>query len=156
MLPLSASLPREDTMRSQQSTTQKRTLIRTGTCWHPDLGLSTSRTLRNEFLLSQSHRWASLVAQLVKNLSAVQEILVRFLGRAVSWRRHRLPIPVFLGFPGSSDSKESACNVRDLSSIPELGRFPGGGHGNPLEYSCLENPHEQRNLANYSLGVTKS
>ena len=143
-------------MRSQQSTTQKRTLIRTGTCWHPDLGLSTSRTLRNEFLLSQSHRWASLVAQLVNNLSAVQEILVRFLGRAVSWRRHRLPIPVFLGFPGSSDSKESACNVRDLSSIPELGRFPGGGHGNPLEYSCLENPHEQRNLANYSLGVTKS
>ena len=143
-------------MRSQQSTTQKRTLIRTGTCWQPDRGLSTSRTLRNEFLLSQSHRWASLVAQLVKNLSAVQEILVRFLGRAVSWRRHRLPIPVFLGFPGSSDSKESACNVRDLSSIPELGRFPGGGHGNPLEYSCLENPHEQRNLANYSLGVTKS
>ena len=156
MLPLSASLPREDTMRSQQSTTQKRTLIRTGTCWHPDLGLSTSRTLRNEFLLSQSHRWASLVAQLVNNLSAVQEILVRFLGREVSWRRHRLPIPVFLGFPGSSDSKESACNVRDLSSIPELGRFPGGGHGNPLEYSCLENPLEQRNLANYSLGVTKS
>ena len=34
------------------------------------------------------------------------------------------------GFPGSSDSKESACNVGDLGSIPGLGRFPGGGHGN--------------------------
>ena len=75
MLPLSASLPREDTMRSQQSTMQKRTLIRTRACWHPDLGLSTSRTLRNKFLLSLRHPWASLVAQLVKNPSAVQEIL---------------------------------------------------------------------------------
>ena len=43
-------------------------------------------------------------------------------------------------FPGNSDSKESTCNVGDLGSIPGLGRFPGGGHGNPLQYSCLENP----------------
>ena len=35
-------------------------------------------------------------------------------------------------------------------SIPELGQSPGGGHGNPLQYSCLENPHGQRNLAGYS------
>ena len=42
-----------------------------------------------------------------------------------------------MGFPGGSDSKESACNVRDLGSIPGVGRFPGGGHGNPLQYSCL-------------------
>ena len=41
--------------------------------------------------------------------------------------------------PGGSDGKESACNVGDLGSIPGLGRFPGGGHGNPLQYSCLEN-----------------
>ena len=40
-------------------------------------------------------------------------------------------------FPGGSDGKESACNVEDLGSIPGLGRFPGGGHGNPLQYSCL-------------------
>ena len=45
-----------------------------------------------------------------------------------------------------SDGKESACNVGDLSSIPGLGRSPGGGHGNPLPYSCLENPHGQRSL----------
>ena len=42
---------------------------------------------------------------------------------------------------GGSDGEESACNVRDLGSIPGLGRSPGGGHGNPLQYSCLENPH---------------
>ena len=44
-----------------------------------------------------------------------------------------------LGFPGGSDSKESACSVGDLSSIPGSGRSPGGGNGNPLQYSCLEN-----------------
>ena len=42
-------------------------------------------------------------------------------------------------FPGSSDSKESACNARDLSSIPGSERFSGEGNGNPLQYSCLEN-----------------
>ena len=49
-----------------------------------------------------------------------------------------------LGFPGGSDSKESACNVGDLGSIPGLGRSPGEGNGNPLQYSCLEKPHGQR------------
>ena len=55
-----------------------------------------------------------------------------------------------MGFPGSSDSKESTCNVGDLGLIPGSGRSPGGGHGNPYQYSCLENPHGQRNLAGYS------
>ena len=54
------------------------------------------------------------------------------------------------GFPAGSDSKESTGNVGDLSSIPGLGRSPGGGHGNPLQYSCLENPQGQRSLAGYS------
>ena len=45
-----------------------------------------------------------------------------------------------IGFPGSSDGKESACKVGDPGSIPELGRSPGEGNGNPLQYSCLENP----------------
>ena len=44
------------------------------------------------------------------------------------------------GFPGGSDGKASTCNVGDLSSIPGLGRSPGGGNGNPLQYSCLDNP----------------
>ena len=43
-------------------------------------------------------------------------------------------------FPGGSDGKVSVYNVRDLGSIPGLGRFPGEGNGNPLQYSCLENP----------------
>ena len=48
------------------------------------------------------------------------------------------------------DGKESICSVGDLGSIPGLGRFPGAGHGNPLNYSCLENPRGQRNLEGYS------
>ena len=43
--------------------------------------------------------------------------------------------------PGSSDGKETACNARDLGLIPGSGRSPGEGNGNPLQYSCLENPH---------------
>ena len=45
--------------------------------------------------------------------------------------------------------KESTFSVGDLGSIPGLGRSQGG-HGNPLQYSCLENPHEQRSLVGYS------
>ena len=55
-----------------------------------------------------------------------------------------------MGFTGGSDSKKSACNVRDLGLIPGLGRSPGGGHGNPLQYPCLENPHGQRSLGGCS------
>jgi len=55
-----------------------------------------------------------------------------------------------MGFPGGSVSKESTCNGEDLGSILGLGRSPGGGHGNPLYYSGLENPHGQRRLEGYS------
>ena len=44
-----------------------------------------------------------------------------------------------MGFPGGSDGKESACNTGDLGLIPGLGRSPGGGCGNLLQYSCLDN-----------------
>ena len=54
---------------------------------------------------------------------------------------YRMLIFEVMGFPGGSDSKECACNAGDLGSIPRLGRSPGGGHGNPLYYSCLENTH---------------
>ena len=54
-----------------------------------------------------------------------------------------------MGFPGGSDGTESACNARDLGSIPGLGKSHGGGHGNPLQYSGLENPRGQRSLAGY-------
>ena len=58
-----------------------------------------------------------------------------------------------MGFPGDSDGKESACNAGDLGSISESGRFPRGGHGNPLQYSCLENPMNRGAVVH---GVTKS
>ena len=52
-----------------------------------------------------------------------------------------LSFPFILwGFPNGSDGKVSACNAGDLGSIPGLGRSPGEGNGNPLQYSCLENP----------------
>ena len=48
--------------------------------------------------------------------------------------------PQCVDFPGGSDDKESTCNARDPGSIPGSRRFPGVGNGNPLQYSCLENP----------------
>ena len=59
-------------------------------------------------------------------------------------------IKVITGFPGGSDGKESVCNMGDLGLISGLGRSPGGGDGNPLQYSCLENPYGQRGLAGYN------
>ena len=55
-----------------------------------------------------------------------------------------------LGFRGGSDDKESACSTGDLGLISGLGRSPGGGNGNPLQYSCLKNPHKQRSVTGYS------
>ena len=57
---------------------------------------------------------------------------------------------ICLDFPGGSDVKESACNAGDLGSIPGSGSSPEGGYGNPLQDSCLENPHGQKSLAGYS------
>ena len=55
-----------------------------------------------------------------------------------------------IDFPGGADGKESACNAGDLCSIPGLGRSPRGGHSNPRQYSCQENPHGLRSLRGYS------
>ena len=52
-----------------------------------------------------------------------------------------------MGFPGGAGVKNPPANagdIRDADSIPGLGRTPGGGHGNPLQYSCLENPNDRR------------
>ena len=92
--------------------------------------------------------WASLVAQMVKNPTAMWETWVQSLGqedpleegmathsRILAWR-----------ISGGSDGKESVCNAGDkgdVGSIPELGRTPGGGNGYPLQYSCLENPMDR-------------
>ena len=55
------------------------------------------------------------------------------------------------GFPSGSVSKESACNIRDMGLFPGLGRSPEGGHGNPLHYSYLENPHRQKSQMRQSM-----
>ena len=73
---------------------------------------------------------------------------VQFLGQ-VSIKLQR-------DFPGGSDSKESTCNRRDLGSIPGLGRSPGGGHDNPFQQSCLENPVDRGAWEVAVHGVTKS
>ena len=59
-------------------------------------------------------------------------------------------------FPIGSDGKESACNVRDPGLIPESGRSPGEGSGNPLQYPCLENPVDRGAWRATAHGVTKS
>ena len=61
-----------------------------------------------------------------------------------------------LGFPAGSDGKESACNVGDSGSMPESGRSPGEGNGNPLQYSCLENPMDRGAWQTTVHGVAKS
>ena len=58
-----------------------------------------------------------------------------------------------MGFPGDASGKgpaASAGDARDTGLILGLGRYPGGGHGNPLQYSCVENPSGQRSLVGYS------
>ena len=89
----------------------------------------------NRYILI-SYKGTSLIAQLVKNLPA---IWFDFWVRKIHWRRDRLPIPVYLGFPCGSAGKESAFNEGDLGLIAGLGRSPEEGKGYPLQYSGLEN-----------------
>ena len=63
---------------------------------------------------------------------------------------------VRLGFPGGSAGKESIYNAGDPGLIPGLGISPGGGHGNPLQCSCLENPMDRGSWQAIVCGVTKS
>ena len=80
------------------------------------------------------------------------------LSRERNWPVHLLTFPLrfsmrsmsHMRFPGISIGKESTCDARDLGLIPGLGKSPGEGHGNPLQYSCLENPQGQRNLVGCS------
>ena len=100
---------------------------------------NTDQRLVGELLSMCDIFSASLIAQLVKNLPAMQETLVQLLVGEIHWRRDRLPTSVFLGFPCGSAGKESACNAGDLGLIPGLGRSAGEENGYPLQYSGLEN-----------------
>ena len=92
--------------------------------------------------ISINEPWASLVAQLVKESTCSAGDTDSWV-RKMLWRRDRLPNPVVLALPRGSDGEESACNAGNLGLIPGLERSPGGGHGNPLQYSCLKNPTEE-------------
>ena len=84
---------------------------------------------------------------------------VSFMGTSFLWnnsQRSCLQIHSPLGFPSGSNGKKSAYNVGDLDSIPGLGRPPGEENGNPLQYSCLENPMNGGAWSTTVHGVAKS
>ena len=66
------------------------------------------------------------------------------------------PLKSQKGFPGGSEVKASACNAQDLGLIPGLGRSPGEGYGNLLQYSCLDNPMDRGAWWAILHGVAKS
>ena len=81
----------------------------------------------------------------------MQETVVKFLGWEDPLEEGMVTHSSILGLPWwLRQYKESARNAGDLGSIPGLGKSPGGWHGNPLQYSYLENTHGQRSLVSYS------
>ena len=121
----------------------------------------SGRSIREGIGYPLQYSWAFLVAQLVKNPPAMWEIWVQSLG----WEdppEEGIPLEnstdcivhgvtksqtLLSDFhccekvPGGSDGKESACSAGDPGLIPGSGRSPGGRHGNPFQYSCLETPY---------------
>ena len=73
----------------------------------------------------------------------MQETPVQFLGQEHSLEKGQATHSSISGLPWCTDGKESVYNAGDLGLIPGLGRSSGGGNGNPLQYSCLENPMER-------------
>ena len=93
---------------------------------------------------------ASLVAHLVKNPSAIEETPVRFLGREDALEKGQATDSSIHGLPWWL-RQERICLQRGRPGFdPWVGRSPGGGHGNPLQYSCLGESHGQRSLVGYS------
>ena len=86
------------------------------------------------------YSWASLVAQTVKNPPQYGRPGLDPWVEKIPWRGDKLPTPVFLGFPGDSDGKEFTCNAGELGLIPELGRCPGEGKGNPFQFLAWRIP----------------
>ena len=92
------------------------------------------------------------IAQLVKNPSAMQErSWLHSWVRKISWRRDRLSIPVFLGFPGGSVGKESACSGRRSGFDPWVGKITSSRKWQPTPVFLPGEFHGQRSLTGYSL-----
>ena len=103
-------------------------------------------------------RGVSLVAQLVKSLPAMQVTPVQFLGWEDPLKNGQATHSSILGLPQqvAQTGKESSCNTGDLSSIPGLGRSPGGGYSNSLQSSCLRTPMDRGAWRATVHGVAKS
>ena len=107
-----------------------------------------------------SKRWIKLCA----TNTALEAWSVQYVGELDGRRTRARGCHIFpkqTGTPCTQwlSGKEPACgagDTGDASSIPGSGRSPGRGHGNPLQYSCLENPHRQSSLMGYRPGITKS
>ena len=112
--------------------------------------LSIESSSKVTYMLFHKHE-APLIAQLVKNLPAMQETSVRFQSQEDLLEKGQATHPVFLGFPCGPAGKESTCNEGDLGLIPGLGRSPGDGKGYPRQCSGLEN-----SMDCIGHGVTKS
>ena len=89
---------------------------------------------------------------MVKNTVGLNDIIIGLALKCL----HFSGINIYIGFPGGSDGKESACNEGDPGLIPGLGRSPGEGNSNPLQYSCLENSKVRGAWWATVHGVTKS
>ena len=87
------------------------------------------------FLFLETTYFCILVLYHATFLGSFFIIAYRFLVQSLGFSIHNI-----VDFPGGSEGKASVYNARDLGSIPGLGKFPGEGNGNPLQYSCLENP----------------
>ena len=99
---------------------------------------------------------ASLVAQLVKNLPAMQETPIRFLGQEIHWRRERLPTPLFFGLPWWLRRWRIHKQCERPGFDPGLERSPGEEKGYPLQYSGLENSIDRGAWQAIAHGVAKS
>ena len=125
-----------------------------------------------QWILSLSWYSLSLVKESVtsqlltfcRSLSDLAKIFLNIMGSEQSWLGtiapkvicSMWPYKYIMGFPGGSDSKESACSAEDPGSIPGSGRPPGEANGYPHQYSCLENPMDRGAWQATVHGVTKS
>ena len=100
--------------------------------------ISLGHTLKG-FENKYSNKQASLIAQLVKNLPAVEETLVWFLGQEKPLEKGWATHSSILGLPCGLAGKESICNAEDMGSTPGMGKAPAEGKSYPFQYSCLEN-----------------
>ena len=135
----------------------------------PCLYLQPSNNSAHWVLLSWFYRWGNRGSEELKSQASNptawmlelswtgSESGCPQLSTRVQWIPSLTPASVSIrGFPGGSDGKESACNARELCSLPESGRSSGEGNGNPLQYSCLENPKDRETWRATAHGVIES